>query len=617
MVGFGDIAWGSSSCDLRPLIFDAQARIQSMSAFWLQHAPRALHPQPRLRELCLTLLAVVGVILCGTTFVSEVVAEEATTRPVDEASLAPSELKASSDEDVIAFINARLRTAWQEDQVQPAPMASDSEWVRRVYLDVLGRIPTIEEAQRFTADKDSDKRTALVNELLGDDYVEEYGNHWATVWTNLLIGRSGGEDRQSLVDREGMQHYLRQSFYRDKPYDKLVLELITATGSHKPGEEDYNGAVNFLLDYLQEKAVTATARTTQIFLGRRLQCAQCHNHPFNNWKQHQFWEMNAFFRQAQPLRSYDGRDLVNVRLDDGDFAGEGGDPREADIYYELRNGLLKVAYPRFINAEAISPSGYVDEVNRRRELGQLVVESPFLSEAVVNRVWGHFFLYGFTKPVDDMGPHNPPSHPDLLKRLSLEFTAGGHDLKRLVRWITLSEAYSLSSQISEANQADDPEAGKSPMFTHFYMRQMTAEQLYESLLIATEAHQTAGDAATRQRMRDQWLQQFVVAFGTDEGDETTTFNGTIPQVLMMMNGDLVKNATSTKKGSFLYQVATSDKKDREKIDYLYRAALGRPVTRPEAAIAQKLWVARGGDTGAALQDVWWALLNSNEFILIH
>jgi hypothetical protein len=165
---------------------------------------------------------------------------------------------------------------------------------------------------------------------------------------------------------------------------------------------------------------------------------------------------------------------------------------------------------------------------------------------------------------------------------------------------------------------DDPAIGTRPYFSHFYLRQMEAEQLYESLLVATEADQTITSEEGRAAEKRQWLAQFVTAFGTDEGDESTTFNGSIPQALMMMNGELVRRACGTEPGSFLYKVATDPKlKNQDRIAFLYKAALARQPSADEVQAANRLLLARGGNPAEALQDVWWALLNSNEFILNH
>ena len=529
----------------------------------------------------------------------------------------------------VRYINEQVAAGWDDAGIEPAAVATDGEWCRRLHLDLIGRIPTIDELDRFVADKASDKRRALVDRLLGDDFIDEYARHGTDVWTTILIGRDVANER---VNRSGMRQYLRRAFSKNKPYDQFMEELVTATGANANREsiDRFNGATNFLAGKLEEmgveNAVQATAKTAQIFLGLQVQCTQCHNHPFNKGKQNQFWEMNAFFRQTRALRRFDGsRDVQWVELVDEDWAGEGGDPAEAELYYELRNGLMKVAYPVFIDGTEISKSGYLPGTmedgtlygaHRRRELAKLIKGSPYFPKAIVNRIWGQFLGYGFTKPVDDFGDHNPPSHPALLDGLAERFREQSFDLKELTRWIVLSRPYSLSSRATQGNAQDDPALGEKPKFSRFYLRQMQAEQLYESLLTATQADKTQrGEDAARKK--DQWMSQFVIAFGTDEGDEATTFNGSIPQVLMMFNGNLVQEATSTGKGGFLDAVATRGVAPKAKIDTLYLAALSRKPSAKEVAAANELLGARQGDVVGALQDIWWAILNSNEFIINH
>jgi hypothetical protein len=529
----------------------------------------------------------------------------------------------------VKYINEQIAAGWADAGLQPSAAATDGEWCRRVHLDVIGRIPTTEELQRFLTNSSPSKRPELVGRLLGEEYVDEYARNWTDVWTTVLIGRDTGNER---VSRPGMRQYLRRAFSKNIPYDRFMEELVTATGANanRKDVDGFNGAANFLSGKLEEmgveNAVQATAKTAQIFLGLQVQCTQCHNHPFNKGKQNQFWEMNAFFRQTRALRRFDGsRDIQWVELVDEDWAGEGGNPQEAELYYELRNGLMKVAYPVFVDGTEVSKSGYLpgtmDDgtpygVHRRRELAKLIKASPLFPKAIVNRVWAHFLGYGFTKPIDDLGEHNSPSHPELLDGLATRFREQSFDLKELVRWIVLSRPYALSSRTLAANAKDDPALGEKPKFSHFYLRQMQAEQLYESLLTATQADkaQRAEEAAKK---KDQWLSQFVIAFGTDEGDDATTFNGSIPQVLMMFNGDLIRQATSTGKGGFLDTVAAGGASPKAKIDALYLAALGRKPSTKEVAAANAILSARRGDVVGALQDVWWAVLNSNEFIINH
>lgn len=521
----------------------------------------------------------------------------------------------------VRTINQHVRVQWTDYEISPSAKATEGEWCRRVYLDIIGRIPSTDELKSFVSSKESDKRSKLVTKLLyNDDYIEEYARNWTTLWTNVLIGRNGGMEDRSLTSRAGLQKYLRDSIARNKPYDKMVLELVTATGTTAPGSEKFNGAVNFLVNKVNEENGTqATADTAKIFLGLQVQCTQCHNHPFNEWKQQKFWEMNAFFRQSRALRTFapGTRDIVAAELINEDFGGEDDVAEEARLFYELRNGLLQVAYPVFVDGTTIGRSGFVSDVVRRDELGKLMLESTYMDKMIVNRMWAHFMGYGFTKPIDDMGPHNAPTHPELLEFLGQQVRENSYNLKELIRWIVLSEPYSLSSKTTSSNKSDDPLLGEQPKFSHFYLRQMRAEELYESLLVATEAHKTQGSYEDQEKTKADWLRQFIVAFGTDEGDETTTFNGTIPQALMMFNGALIKQATNADKGSFLWKVANSKMSPKEKINYLYISGLGRAPSSAEVSMANKLYTARKGDSIAALQDVWWAVLNSNEFIMNH
>ncbi len=518
----------------------------------------------------------------------------------------------------VKMINAAIEGQWQEYGLTPAPVEDDLKWCRRVYLDLIGRIPTYDEQTEFSRDRDPRKRESLVDRLLNDPrYTEEYAEHWGTIWSNVLIGRSGGNDRRSLTNREGMAKYLRDCFARNKPYNQMVFELVTASGASKPGEEGFNGAVNFLIDKVNEEDATlATSSTSRIFLGMQVQCTQCHNHPFNQWKQQKFWEFNAFFRQTRALRRFQegGRDIAFAELVDEDFAGEGGRPSEAEIYFEERNGMSRVAYPVFVDGTEIDRSGYVGQTNRRLELGKLIMASEFLDKMLVNRLWAHFLGYAFTKPMDDLGPHTAVSHPQLLEQLGQELRGSSYDMRSLMKWIVLSKPYQLSSQIDSKNEADDPSLGEVPQFSHFYLRQMSAEQLYHSLV--NVGGQAKGSLEQQQAERDRWLGQFVVAFGTDEGDEATTFNGSIPQALMMFNGDLIRRATAVSPGAWLTGIANANAKFPDKVHTLFTAGLARRAKPEELKIAAQLLQARQGKADEALQDLWWAVLNSNEFILV-
>lgn len=524
-----------------------------------------------------------------------------------------AEVEPSSDHEIVAFIGEAMNASWAAGKVQPSPSASDAEWCRRAYLRLIGRIPTVEELSAFTADKAADKRMALVDRLLNDEaYAVEFNRYWATQWSNTLIGRSAALEKSDVVSAEGLQKYLRDALAANKPYNKIAHDLIAATGSGQPGAADFNGAANFLLASQNDDATLATARTTRVFLGQQLHCVQCHDHPFNEGKQQQFWAMNAFFRQMAVEKKPGGARLVNR-----DFKGQSGDVEEADVFYEQRNGQLKVAYPTFIDGTPISRSGLVSEVDRRAALADMVAASDDLARAMVNRTWAHFLGYGFTKPLDDMGPHNPPSHPEVLERLAKEFKAHGYNTKSLLRWIALSEPFGLSSKIQSTNLADAPQLGTPPLFSHYYTRQMQAEELYDSLVAAAQIAKAGGSQAEKDKARLAWLGQFSQSLKTDEGDEEHTFNGTIPQSLMMMNGELMQDAISSEHSALLKRVAESKMQPLEKVDHLFLAAVARKPSKRELDVARQLIATHNGDVNEALSDIWWALLNSNEFILDH
>lgn len=503
----------------------------------------------------------------------------------------------------IDYINGQIRQGWEDNEVEPSPVASDEEWLRRVHLDLIGQIPSAETVEKFVKDRDTAKRSKIIDQLLDDPaYVQNLTN----VWTNLLIGRR----TPRRVSRNGMQKFLREAFAKNRPWDEVVQDLVTAEGHFEE-----NGAVNYLLAQMQnnDEAVQVTAATTRLFLGIQVQCTQCHNHPFNDWKQNQFWEYNSFFRQMRRVNHRKTDPKTGRQVDDYSEVIPTG--FNGPVYFEKRSGLMQVAYPIFDKVK-VDPDGSIE---RRKEFSKLIVQGdkPLIATAIVNRMWGYFIGYGFTRPVDDMGPHNPASHPELLDKMAEELVKKKYDLKQLARWICNSEAYNLTSQIGRKNEIDSPERGETPLFSHMYVKNMTAEQLYDSLIVATGAHKSGQSNWERaETQRRQWMRQFMMAFDTDSADDSTTFNGTIPQALMMMNGELTKNAISADKGSYLNQLLLEKGNDQAKVRKMFLATLNRFPTRREATSAQKL-IAVSKNKLAAYQDLYWALLNSNEFIFNH
>ena len=503
--------------------------------------------------------------------------------------------KPLSDSEIIVAINDELARSWREAEIEPSETAGQNAWMRRTYLDILGRIPTIEELQTTRSQRGG--REAVVAQLLDDP---AYARFWSTKWTNLLIGRSS----ERGVNRPAFEKFMRDQFAYNRPWNETVGDLISAEGT-----TDENGATNFLVAHLNSQAVPATAVTARVFLGIQVQCTQCHDHPFNDNLQDQFWTLNSFFKQTrrQRIDSEDGHRAFLLT------STKTGGP----THYETRSGLMKSAFPKFGSRE-VDDSG---DTNRRQELAYIITveENRQLASAMVNRVWSMFFGYGFTSPIDDMGTHKAASHPDLLATLTEQFRLSGFDLKRLIRWIVLSDAYSLESRFAD-NEIDSPERGEVPLFSRMYVRSMSPEQVYDSMLVATQADQRPGfDWNRANQRRHEWIQQFLFAHGNEENTESNTFDGSITQALSMMNSRLTQEAVSTDRGTLLATIIGSRKSTTAQLKAICQATLSRDPSNAEQTAFRRLL--RQAPTvqarRAILQDVLWAYLNSNEFILVH
>ena len=321
---------------------------------------------------------------------------------------ADDQFTTGSSDPLISFVNEQIRKGWEDNEIQPSDTADDAEWVRRIHLDVVGHVPSGKVVEEFMRDKDPAKRSKLIDALLADSgYVRNFTNYW----TNTLIGRVTPDK----TNRGALEKFLRESFAKNRPWNEIAYDLIAAEGRF-----DDNGAVNYLLAQLQlnadseEYVVEATAKTARVFLGLQVQCTQCHNHPFNDWKQNQFWEFNSFFRQMQ-REDHEKYNATTGQMDD-DYSELVHRNFDGPVYYETRAGLMLVAYPKYFGTEIDQGS----ETNRRLELAKSITKddsNKLLAKAIVNRMWGYYFANGFTRPIDDMGPHNPSSHPELLDRV--------------------------------------------------------------------------------------------------------------------------------------------------------------------------------------------------------
>jgi hypothetical protein len=564
--------------------------------------------------------------VAGTIYAKDTPAPAAETKPVETKKPRPG-LGTASDADLVRVINENISEQWKANKLIPSERANDYQFIRRASLDIIGRIAKPEEIKVFLRDPESSRRTQLIDRLLKSD---EYAKNWANIWTVWLLTRTGANDRTRGIYHEQMHKWLEEQFAKPgMSYKELVIELLTATG-----KTNENGAVNYILAHLGEpipansetdegkfNMVPVTSRTTRLFLGLQTQCAQCHPHPFNKeWSQKHFWGVNAFFRQVDRKGNMAMRRQMEATV--LELVDNPNLNRTGQVFYEQRNGVVLPSRAVFLDGSRLSSP----EANRRQELARFVTGHKNFSRAFVNRMWAHFFGRGFTNPIDDFGPENEPSHPELLDSLAAEFEHYGYDPRRLMRWICNSDAYNLSSVANKTNDKSDAE----PFFSRMLLKAMSPEQLFESLMTATQpdlpdsknpANQAVLKAIRDQRkkMAEAWTRALTSNFGDDEGNEVT-FNGTIVQALMMMNGSEINNAITDLKAGTIAAVAAKKGNPRAIMDSLYLAALNRLPTGKEAGkiidIRRTAPIAHK-DELSFYQDLFWALLNSNEFMLNH
>jgi hypothetical protein len=477
------------------------------------------------------------------------------------------------------LIDRQVSRALTEQQVPASPAASDAEFLRRVYLDIVGVIPPADRAAAFLDSKDPNKRAALVDELLASP---QFGRHMADIWQRLLIERTSDNRRLQIGP---LTKWLEESFNANKPWDQLVYELLTATGP-----QDQNGAVTFFIG--NNSVDKVTDQVSRLFLGVQLQCAQCHNHPFTGWKQTEYWGMAAFFTKVR----------ANLNPNQAAKAGtpivisESGPGRPARLPESA-----KIVPPKFLqDAEPkVNPGEPLRPVIAR---WMTAPANPFFARAMINRTWHQFFGRGFVMPVDDLHEDNVASHPELLEALAGQFVANQFDLKYLIRAICLSQTYQRTSKPA-GNESD------KTLFSRMAIKVLTPEQLYDSLqqvLGRTDPPRAGGRFAG---LRGQFnpREAFVNFFSVEENDPTEYAAG-IPQALRLMNSPQMNSG-----GALLASVRNAP--PEKALEQLYLATLARRPT-PEENRRLLQYVDKHGPP-QAYSDALWALLNSSEFALNH
>jgi hypothetical protein len=511
-------------------------------------------------------------------------------RPAQQTDAADVQALAARIDQIIAL-------KWDQNKVRPTFPADDATWLRRVWLDVAGKVPPPSEVRRFLRDPSPDKRQKAVERLLDSPgYVTNFTN----IYRQLLLPEADNNFQIRYISM-GFESWLTKQFAENAGYDRMVRELLTEPlGNDAQRNFDFYGQANRespMAFYLAKegKPENLAATTARTFLGVRVECAQCHDHPFAKWTREQFWGQASFFAGIKS-KSQDGF-VYQMR--------ELRDSRELAI-----PGTERVAQASFLDGtEPVWKPG----VGARQTLADWVTspDNPYFARASVNRIWAHFFGIGIVDPVDDFKDGNDPSHPELLSEMAHQFAAHKFDFKFLVRAITASRAYQLSSITSDPTQ-EDPR-----LFAKMAVKGLTPEQLYDSLAQATGIK----DNTPRQQRafvfgtpRMEFMNKFT------HQDKRTEFQMSIPQALALMNSQLINDAVSPQRGETLGAIAEAPFLDtRGRIEALFLTTVSRQPTAEEMARLVP-YVDGGGpkkNSKRALADIYWALLNSPEFILNH
>jgi hypothetical protein len=500
-----------------------------------------------------------------------------------------------------AQIDKHLAHAHQERGVKPAARADDAEYLRRVYLDLAGRIPRLDEVRSFLADPRPDKRARLAGRLLAGP---AYAHHASQTLRAFLIPQASANPRLQYL-AVSLESWLRQRLRAGRRYDEIVRELLTAPLDYHERPADRAGPPisSSPLAFYQAndlKAETVASSAARLFLGIKIECAQCHDHPFAKWTRRQFWETAAFFAGVPPLEANAARPVPN------------------DMPLSLRFRLTipdqnTTVVARFLDGAEPNWSKRPDP---RRLFADWATarDNPYFARMAANRVWAQLFGVGLVDPIDDFGPHNKPSHPELLDELARAFADNGCDEKFLLRALTRTGAYQRTSRADDAGQQD------ARLFARMNVKGLSAEQLFDSLALATGYRDPVPLAA---RPAFGWEPrsprgQFIAKFGG--GSRRTDQQASILQALVLMNGEWLARQTDPAHGEMLRAVTDAPfLDDKDRLETMYLATLSRPP-RPEEQRRLRAYLERGGAAGdrrQALADVFWTLLNSNEFLLNH
>ena len=501
----------------------------------------------------------------------------------------PKELKYNPQtESPVNYIDELVAAKHQKLRLEPSELCTDEEFLRRVTIDLVGLMPSFEEYQAFLADQDPEKRVRKVDELLAR---KEFTELWVSKWAEWLMMRSSNQVSQKAIVL--YYQWLVDQIASNRPLDEMVKELLSSSGGTfaNPPTTFYE---------LERDQLKVAENVAQIFMGMRIQCAQCHNHPFDRWTQDDYYSFAAFFSQI-------GRK-------------QGEDTRERIVY---NSGGGEVRHPvTNQNAIPVFLGGEKPEIKSGQDRREIVAawlaspENPFFAQNFANRVWAHFFGIGIIEPVDDVRVSNPPSNPELLDTLGNKFTEYNYDFRRLVRDICISNTYQRTTRRNDSNQTDENN------FAHQTIRRIKAESMLDIISQVTNTKDKFSGlplgARATQIADGTTSNYFLTTFGRATRETVCScevkMEPTLSQALHLMNGDTVN--AKMQQGKILETLKGEGLEPLQIVERLYINTLCRKPTEEEKASLSPLF-ADGSDVNRALEDVYWALLNSREFLFNH
>jgi hypothetical protein len=533
-----------------------------------------------------------GLVTAGKRGEAFVMARFATFTVGTQVIVIPKNLKYSwpqtpENNYVDSLVNAKL----QKMRILPSGLCSDEVFLRRAFIDIVGLLPTVEEHDRFISDQDPKKREKLVDELLTR---KEFVQIWVMKWAELLQIRSDGGN-QTLSYKSALRYYewLEDKIAHNVPFDQIVQQLLASQGgSFKNPETNYYN--------VERDTLKIAENTAQVFMGMRIQCSQCHNHPFDRWTLDDYYGFASFFAQIGRKQGEDPREII--------VSNSGG----GEVNHPIPGRKVQ---PKFLGAEFPE----VKNKDRREVLAKWIAspENPYFAKNLANIVWAHFLGRGIIDPVDDVRISNPSVNPELLDTLGSKFTEYHYDFKRLVRDICTSRTYQLATEANETNASDERN------FSHGAIRRVRAEVLLDMICQSTETHEKFRGLPMGSRAVEiadgSTTSYFLTTFGRATRETVcsceVSMQPNLSQALTLINGDVVQG--KIRNGNLVGKMLAEKKTPEQIIIELYARCLGRTPGDAEKKQLLGLIGEKPEEQQKGLEDLFWALLNSQEFMFNH